>query len=684
MREIESTFVAVLTLLVLGGSPSVGADEPSLELVRDGQPRATILVPDKADRWTRVASEWLADHVQRSTGARLPIVSEPAAPAGTLISVGRTQLATAAKISLDGLRWDDCRLVVKQNVLFLLGRDEAGTRTHHWVGARGTCRAVIKFLEDHCGIRWFLPGPHGAVVPRKKAIAVPRALDAVGRTAMAYSDGRSVYDVNVLNEPGLSLSAQANNFRKSVKVAPGGHSYYAAVPSDRYFKEHPEYFALLDGKRTGKGNHLCSSHPEVGRLMVQLMRKRFDQGLDWVSIGQEDGYLRCQCQRCESQDKYRFSDWHKKTGGRWETFQNTVLKQTPPERVFRLHKAVIDEVARTHPRKKVMLMCYAPTAWPSREIPHFGDNVIGELMNVNPDYIEAWRGKVGGLTGFVYWFNTQCPMGMNVHMTPREVALRLRYLHRSGFLALSVDPEALWGLQGPVFYLVGRMMGDPSLDEQAVVAEYCRGVFGQASPPMQKFFGLMHERLEKVVPLDDRDIAADARNTKVPRELTTQVMYLRQYPPEVLRRLDGWIRQAEKLAETEQARGWVRLSRDQFDFIRLVTRMAESYRDWKQKGTPQRWDELKSRVEQFERYRLRIVSYPKEYTDNWFPGHATFCKWLVANLEDTSTAYYVNWQTRRAAVLKQGLRGRAMGYGMSYYYSFVTEPLTLDFSKPAR
>ena len=201
---------------------------------------------------------------------------------------------------------------------------------------------------------------------------------------------------------------------------------------------------------------------------------------------------------------------------------------------------------------------------------------------------------------------------------------------------------------------------------------------------MQKFFDLMHERLEKVVPLDDRDIAADARNTKVPRELTTQVMYLRQYPPEVLRRLDGWIRQAEKLAETEQARGWVRLSRDQFDFIRLVTRMAESYRDWKQKGTPQRWDELKSRVEQFERYRLRIVSYPKEYTDNWFPGHATFCKWLVANLEDTSTAYYVNWQTRRAAVLKQGLRGRAMGYGMSYYYSFVTEPLTLDFSKPAR
>ena len=58
-------------------------------------------------------------------------------------------------------------------------------------------------------------------------------------------------------------------------------------------------------------------------------------------------------------------------------------------------------------------------------------------------------------------------------------------------------------------------------------------------------------------------------------------------------------------------------------------------------------------------------------------------KILVANLENTTTAYYVGWPQRRAEVLKKGLRGRAMGYGTSYYYSFIREPLTLDFSKPA-
>jgi len=86
-----------------------------------------------------------------------------------------------------------------------------------------------------------------------------------------------------------------------------------------------------------------------------------------------------------------------------------------------LHKDVADAVAESHPGKVVMLMAYAPTAWPSRKIPHFGKHVIAEMMNLNPEYIEAWRGKVAGFTGFTYWFNTQCPMGVNLHMTADEV-----------------------------------------------------------------------------------------------------------------------------------------------------------------------------------------------------------------------------------------------------------------------
>ena len=109
--------------------------------------------------------------------------------------------------------------------------------------------------------------------------------------------------------------------------------------------------------------------------------------------------------------------------------------------------------------------------------------------------------------------------------------------------------------------------------------------------------------------------------------------------------------------------------------------VPQSNRAWQIKPTRENWLELKDSVAIFDAYRLKIVSYPREYTEVWFPGHGTFCKWLTANLDDTSVAFYVPWETRKAVVLKRGIKGTAMGFGQSYYYSFIKEPLTLDFSK---
>lgn len=400
-----------------------------------------------------------------------------------------------------------------------------------------------------------------------------------------------------------------------------------------------------------------------------------------MSLGQEDGYRRCQCDECEALDNYRGFPGG---GMHWEEFQNSMLADNLPERLFLLHKAVADENARSHPDKMMMLMCYAPTAWPSKKIDYFGDNVISELMNLDREYIEAWRGKTAGLRGFTYWHNSQCPMGLTVHMTAKEVADRIGYLHDNGFIAISVGPEATWGLEGPSFYMMGRLMGDPKLDYQGLVEEYCHGVYGKAAQPMLEFFTLLDERLEKVIPIADDDISADGRNTTIaknPNGKNTTAMFLALYPPEVLEQLETLMLQAESLADTERNQGWVRLSRDQFDFVKLLTEMLITYRAWQTDKTPENWQQLKLDVDAFETWREKIVNYPKEYTDVWWPGHPTFCRWLVGNLEDTSLAFYNDWQSRKKEVLEKGLRGRAMGYGQSYYYSYIKEPLTLDFSQ---
>src|SRR2546425_7169516 len=109
-----------------------------LELVQDGQSTCTIVVPNAADPWTAKAAHWLQEYIRMVSGAELRVASEDQAPAGTLISVGHTLHAKRAGIDVRDLKWDGCKLIVKGDVLYLLGRDQAKeTKDNPLVGAHG-------------------------------------------------------------------------------------------------------------------------------------------------------------------------------------------------------------------------------------------------------------------------------------------------------------------------------------------------------------------------------------------------------------------------------------------------------------------------------------------------------------------------------------------------------------------
>ena len=95
---------------------------------------------------------------------------------------------------------------------------------------------------------------------------------------------------------------------------------------------------------------------------------------------------------------------------------------------------------------------------------------------------------------------------------------------------------------------------------------------------MYQFFALHQERLAQVAPITDDDIYAGARDTRMPRWLNTKSLYLAQYPPHAMDQLEHLIRQAETCADADRPPGWVRLSRDQFDFARLLAEMLVAER----------------------------------------------------------------------------------------------------------
>ena len=78
------------------------------------------------------------------------------------------------------------------------------------------------------------------------------------------------------------------------------HNYENIVPYS-LIEEHPEYFALVNGKRTAKGAQICFSNPEVVARAVQAARNYFENNPAQLmfSLSANDCAGFCECPACK-------------------------------------------------------------------------------------------------------------------------------------------------------------------------------------------------------------------------------------------------------------------------------------------------------------------------------------------------------------------------------------------------
>ena len=683
-NRVSLTGVIALALffVVVFAGADVSAKEKrseSLVLVKGGAPVSTIVVADDSDWWHRQAAGWLQDYIERVTDAKLPIVRESESPEGTLISVGHTKLAKRARITRKGLRFDGCKMVVKRNVLFLLGRDSTGigrddptpeqmkyyTEGDPWrsdrifgsskaglAGANGTCKAVVTFLEDVCGVRWFMPFEQGIVIPRQADLVVKGDLNKTVQPAFAYATGMFAYGC-----PRLSPAAFANNFRYGIRLKTyGGHSWYLWVPAS-LFKEHPEYFALRDGKRTAEGNHLCTTNPEVKKLLLKGIQAEFDAGYEWVQLGQSDGWFRCECDKCEAQDNFRPYD-KKVDGPDWYKWLYTTNRSNPVERLHVLHNWIAKQVLKSHPGKTVHFLAYIPTRWPSRELDKYSPNIVAEICKVMPLMLEDWAKKVKGMTVYEYWWDMSWVHGYRPDVSLKEMADSMRNYSRNNVIGFFNGGDAHnWGLNGPGFYALGKLLGDPGLNEYTLLEEYCQGVYGEAGDAMNEFF--LH--------LYKRPIRTAKMGPNTPQAESVRIIF----PPRVINGLEERLAKAEALGVTGYPADNIRQTRIQLDYLSLISHMQVAYEAYQIAPSQDSLSQLKKRVDAFEKYRLDVLTMSDEEAAR-FPDWGTLCKWL------TSSRYFSRWHPE--IITPSAMRGSPIGY----YGAKIFEPLTLDFDALAK
>ncbi len=499
-------------------------------IVDEAGAHAEIVIAEKPTRSVKLAVSELQTYVEKITGVKLSVVTSPTNAQPVKIYVGESEHARQAGVTAEGLERDAFRIVSGANWLALVGNDwdftpiepwgrsnsdwqnnkQAGWQKlagHPWVnpvGAtiykdyskqldiwkfdhRGSLNAVHAFLRD-LGVRWYMPGPLGEILPKSKRIELPE----VNRTE------RPEFEIRTLSRPMLSSSSIDDALwylrmgaNDQYGVLHHGQRYVTELPEQR--TSHPEYYVLLpNGKRDTESEkaNACLSSPGFFKEMVAYCRLMFDHyDMPIVSVMPHDGFTHCQCDDCKGQ---------------------ATLDRDPSghssDYVWGFVVRVANELAKTHPDRKVFNGAYSTYRMPPLTIDKLPDNVWVQITNGRP--IREMDDKTHEDTAALrreWQAKTNHPLSVTLNYTPFTDRGEFRPQYWPHIIARGLQDcagtvwrEDVWlssgkgGLHFPGMshlnpYVMSRLWWDTKQDVDALLNEYYTLFYGPAAGPMQAF-----------------------------------------------------------------------------------------------------------------------------------------------------------------------------------------------------
>jgi hypothetical protein len=347
-----------------------------MQLIRSGKATTRIRISAHASIVERFAARELARYVRKISGATLSVNSKEAGPA---VYVGK-----ATGQQLRGMKTESFRILADRSSLRILGADD-----------RGTLYGVYTLIHDYLGVCWVDFHEKEETIPAKKSIRIPdieryeepylsirrHQISADPRTA----EGRDYFAWAAKNRHNTvaiggeeeAAKAQEEAAKRGLDVVIGGHDFGGWMPEEKYFKSHPEYFALIDGKRQPLS--ICATNPDVVDLHANKILEfnaRYP-GIKVMGFWAYDNYHWCECKGCTAVEPVA---WYS------EVNPNAVAGR-PRMHTYRYLKfcnEVISRVAAKRPDVRFELIAY----WATVEVPPKLDFEIHPNANVMVAMIE--------------------------------------------------------------------------------------------------------------------------------------------------------------------------------------------------------------------------------------------------------------------------------------------------------
>ena len=481
MKKLISIVTLICVMLTFLTLTSFAAEKSLPE-------NAVIVLSGEASVTDSTAAKALQKYIEQITGEKHEIVTS--APKGVFsLNVG------AAASSFDGVKkLADGSYVIKSAAN---GVDICGA------GNRGTIYGVYAFLEKFTGCRW-LTSTMG-MTSEQKEIILPEKIDEKYNAYFEYTDTdwRSPRDTEYSLANGLS-----GGVYRDIPAEQGGdvdyissfcHTFTSEFCSvEKYFNDHPEYFALHGGERNPE--QLCLTNEDVYALVLdevlELLKEKYDPdaSLQIISLTQNDSGADaafCECEKCKAID-----DENGSHAGTMITFVNRIA-------------AAIKEKGYDNVAIDTFAYRYTRTA-PSKVKPL--DNVIVRLCTIegcfshaidDPDCpqnvtlmqdLRNWNSICDRL--YIWDYTTNYANTLGIFPDFGVIQRNAQIFYENG--VKGVYEEGNYYIDGcdTEFgelraYLISKCLQNPYCDYDAVMADFLKGYYGAGWQNIKQFIDII-------------------------------------------------------------------------------------------------------------------------------------------------------------------------------------------------
>ncbi|MHC4889579.1 MAG: DUF4838 domain-containing protein [Planctomycetota bacterium] len=454
----------------------------ALTIAEDGVAKAVIVVAPDSPEPERHAAAELAEFLRQITGGKFEILHKDA-PGQSRILVGlKAANLTAVDFFTDGLGSDGI-------IIHTLGKDLVLVGGH----PRGTLYAVYTFLEDYVGCRWW--SSKVSSIPKMPTVKVDK-LNVRYVPPLEYRESFwfDAFDGDWAVRNKCNGNSERLDAKRGGKHTYQGfvHTFFPLIRPTTYFKDHPEWFSEINGKRKYERAQLCLANAEMRKELVKNLKARLrsNPAATIASVSQNDWHGYCQCSKCAAVDKEEGS---------------------PAGSLLRFINAVAADIEGEFPNVAISTLAYQYTRKPPKLVKP-RHNVIVRLCSIEcsfskpladernkkfRDDIVVWSKVCNRL--YIWDYTTDFRHYVMPHPNLRVLGPNVKFFVDNN--VKGIFEQGAYQSYGSEMaelraWVLAKLLWDPTRDGQELIGEFIDGYYGAAGPHIKAYLKVTHDAVE--------------------------------------------------------------------------------------------------------------------------------------------------------------------------------------------